>query len=170
MQGDASELKQYAEDVLERFANPYIKHFLLSITLNSVSKFKTRDLPSLIDYIKKNGSVPAALTFSLAALIAFYEANEIINGEMAGTRNGSPYAIKDDLPILKRFATLYSGDDEPAAKAARLAREVLSDSSWWGEDLTQYQGLEKAVRHGLETIWTKGMKEALEQVCNNHEG
>jgi tagaturonate reductase len=165
MDGDAGELKKYAEDVLERFANPYIKHYLLSITLNSVSKFKTRNLPSLTGFIRKKKAVPSALAFSLAALIAFYEGTEIVNGEMTGTRKGAKYAIKDDPAILERFAALYREGGKPAAKAAGITRAVLSDTSWWGEDLTTYGGLEDAVRMGLESIWTYGMKTALENIC-----
>jgi len=170
MDGDAEALKKYAADVLERFANPYIRHLLLSITLNSVSKFKTRDLPSLTGFIKKTGKVPPALAFSLASLIAFYEGTEIKNGELAGTRNGAPYAIKDDLAVLERFASLYKAGgksaDEAACKAnaARIAKAVLSDAAWWEEDLTKYEGLETAVSGSLSSIWTKGMKASLEAI------
>ncbi|SHO51144.1 tagaturonate reductase [Desulfopila aestuarii] len=166
MDGDETELKTYASDVLERFANPYIKHLLLSITLNSVSKFKTRDLPSLIAFIGKTGKVPPALAFSLAALIAFYQGTEIVNGELEGVRNGKPYAIKDDLAVLQRFAALYREGGEADERARKITKAVLSDSSWWGEDLTSYAGLEDQVSLGLEMIWSEGMKAALEKVCD----
>jgi tagaturonate reductase len=64
MDGDAAQLTQYANDVLERFANPYIKHLLLSISLNSVSKFKIRVLPSLTGYLKKRNAAPGNRLFS----------------------------------------------------------------------------------------------------------
>jgi tagaturonate reductase len=165
MDGDTELLKRYAAEVLERFENPYNPHQLLSITLNSVSKYKTRDLPSLLGYIAKKGKVPPALAFSLAALIAFYEGTEISAGEMTGTRNGSSYPIKDDLQVLERFAALYREGGDARAKAARLAKAVLSDTAWWGEDLTRHAGLEEAVRSGLESIWTQGMKAAIAAVC-----
>jgi len=66
------ELKQYASDVLTRFANPYIKHYLSSIALNSVSKFKVRVLPSITEYIKRFDKMPDTLIFSFAKLIEFY--------------------------------------------------------------------------------------------------
>ncbi len=71
-----SELEQFANDVIERFKNPFIKHLLLSIALNSVSKFKVRDLPSLLEYVKMNNTEPKCLVFSLAALIKFYKGDE----------------------------------------------------------------------------------------------
>ena len=70
------ELKQYADDVLTRFANPYIKHYLSSIALNSVSKFKVRVLPSIKEYIKRFDNMPDTLIFSFAKLIEFYRTNK----------------------------------------------------------------------------------------------
>jgi tagaturonate reductase len=70
------ELESYAKSVLERFGNPYIKHYLTSIALNSVSKFKVRVLPSILEYIKRYGNTPPTLVFSLAKLIEFYKTGE----------------------------------------------------------------------------------------------
>ena len=67
------ELKDYADNVITRFQNPYIKHYLSSIALNSVSKFKVRVLPSIEEYIKRFGKAPKHLMFSLAKLIEFYK-------------------------------------------------------------------------------------------------
>lgn len=71
--GSTDEDKAFANAVCERFSNPFIKHKLLAIALNSVSKFKVRVLPSIVEYKKMFGKLPTALTFSLAALIAFYK-------------------------------------------------------------------------------------------------
>ena len=68
----AEETRAFAEDVMERLANPFIKHNLISIALNSVSKYRVRVLPSLLEYRAANHRLPSALTFSLAALLAFY--------------------------------------------------------------------------------------------------
>ena len=70
------ELLSYADSVFERFANPYIRHFCASIALNSVSKFKVRVLPSLLEYINRCGKMPEKLLFSFAQLIAFYKTGE----------------------------------------------------------------------------------------------
>ncbi len=67
------ELLEYANGVLERFANPYIKHYLSAIALNSVSKFKVRVLPSVLEYIKRFGKMPETLLFAFAKLIEFYK-------------------------------------------------------------------------------------------------
>lgn len=70
----------FGEAVLERFSNPFIKHQLLSIALNSVSKFQVRVLPTILEYKEKYGDYPEALTFSMAALIAFYKTDEANDG------------------------------------------------------------------------------------------
>ena len=71
----------FAKAVLERFSNPFIKHMLLSIALNSVSKFQVRVLPTILEYKEQNGAYPPALTFSMAALIAFYRTDKANDGE-----------------------------------------------------------------------------------------
>lgn len=79
--GDTDTDKQFASAVLERFANPFIKHQLLSIALNSVSKFQVRVLPTILEYKDKFGEYPKALTFSMAALISFYRTDKANDGE-----------------------------------------------------------------------------------------
>lgn len=101
------ELVQFANDVIERFKNPFIKHYLLSIALNSVSKFKVRVLPSLLEYIKMNGKNPQRLVFSLAALIAFYKGDEA-----------------NDAPEVTEFMKNAS------------SAEILANTEYWGEDLS----------------------------------
>ncbi len=74
--GDTEDNRKFGEAVLERFSNPFIKHMLLSIALNSVSKFRARVLPAILEYRDMFGSCPQGLTFSLAALIAFYRTDD----------------------------------------------------------------------------------------------
>ncbi len=165
MEGDKKQLEEYAGDVLERFANPYIVHLLLSISLNSVSKFKTRDLPSLLGYIKKEGKLPVVLPFSLAALISFYEGTEYEGTALIGNRNGEKYLINDSPEVLEKFAALYKAQySDNKEKAEKIAHAVLSESAWWGEDLTAIEGLESVIAGHLENIWTNGMTKAIESL------
>jgi tagaturonate reductase len=161
MQGNADQLVTYADKVLDRFANPSIKHLLLSITLNSVSKFKTRVLPSLKGFFQKKGKLPTCLSFSFASLIAFY--NGVFGtGEMTGSRNGEKYPIKDDEDVLTRFAALYK--DNPN-NARVIVHAVLSFADWWGEDLSAIPGLVDKVSAHLEGVWKNGVKAELEKIC-----
>ena len=79
--GNTEEDITFGKAVLDRFANPFVKHQLLSIALNSVSKFKARVLPTLLEYYEERGVLPKCMTFSLAALIAFYRTEEANDGE-----------------------------------------------------------------------------------------
>ena len=79
--GDTEDNRAFGAAVLERFSNPFIRHLLLSIALNSVSKFKARVLPTILEYKEQNGVYPQALVFSLAALIAFYRTDQANDGE-----------------------------------------------------------------------------------------
>jgi tagaturonate reductase len=165
LEGDTDELTQYARDVLERFANPYIKHQLLSIALNSVSKFKTRVLPSLLGWYKAHpGQAPALLSFSLAALIAFYQGANPQGREMTGNRNGETYPIQDDEEVLRRFAALYAETADTEDQARRITRGVLMATQWWGEDLSGYAGLEEAVSAYLGGIWRSGVNAVVKEL------
>jgi tagaturonate reductase len=145
------ELQKYTNDVLDRFRNPCIEHELMSISLNSVSKYKARILPSVLEYIKRKNKLPKGLLFSLAAMIAFYK----------GDRNGEVIDLKDVKEILDFFATQWStGNFESVTKA------TLSNTDFWGIDLTQINGIEKEVSLHLDTIITNGMKSALETFTN----
>jgi len=150
----------YAESVMERFRNPFVRHELLSISLNSVSKWKVRVLPSLLDYQQAHGTVPRGLAFSLAALIAFYDGEPVSAGELRGLRAGQPYPIRDDAPVLAFFASTWA-----TVKQTRdwreLATAVLGRKDFWGQDLNDVPGLTDAVWSALERIAKQGMRSAV---------
>ena len=104
------EALEYASQVMTRFANPYIKHMCQSIALNSVSKFKVRVLPSILEYEKKYGKAPKTLLFSLAKLIEFYK---------KGTPNDNP--------------------QETEKMKNGTVKEILSDASLWGQDISRFE-------------------------------
>lgn len=105
--GNTEEDITFGKAVLDRFANPFVKHQLLSIALNSVSKFKARVLPTLLEYYEAKGTLPKCMTFSLAALIAFYRTDEANDGE-------------DIMEFMK---------------SASVA-DILKKEQYWGRDLS----------------------------------
>lgn len=156
-----TELEAFAEAVFERFRNPFIHHAVLSISLNSVSKYKARVLPSLRDYVAANGKVPVRLAFGLAALIAFYRGTQIKDGALIGHRDGQEYLIKDDLKILEVFANTWEGFDGSPAGIVKIADTILQQKEWWGKDLREVPGLAENIVADLTFIETKGMVAAL---------
>lgn len=151
------DLVDFANAVITRFNNPYVKHALLSISLNSVSKWRARCMPSFLEYIEKEGKLPTHLTFSLAALMAFYTGTEIRDKALIGHRNGEEYQILDDAYVLEFFAENSSKD------AAEYTHAVLSNESFWGQDLTKLAGVEAAVAGYMADIRALGMREAMEK-------
>jgi len=101
------ELEAYAEDVLTRFANPYIKHMCASIALNSVSKFKVRVLPSILEYKKRFGTYPKTLMFAFKKLMEFYKTD-----------------MTNDDPEVTQFMREHT------------PREILANTALWDEDLS----------------------------------
>lgn len=143
-----ADLEEFAGAVADRFDNPYIKHRLLDIALNSCAKFAARSLPSILEYAKRKGKLPPLLVFSFAAFIAFYR-GVVVDGKYMGKRaDGTEYCIQDDADVLEFFAKHTAGDD-----AAAITRSVLERKELWnGQDLTAVPGLEKAVAANLRQI------------------
>lgn len=147
----AEELKAFAGDVLDRFSNPYIKHKLLDISLNSCSKFNARCLPSLLDYVEAEGKLPPALTFSLAAFIKFYQgkrADQIL------------YPVRDDQEVLDFFADAWS-----SGGSCHAARLILSNKNLWsGRDLTSVPGLLDAVCAYLKDLESRDVRSIIKDL------
>ncbi len=152
------ECEEFAKAVLSRFDNPYVKHALLSISLNSVSKWKARCMPSFVGYIDKFGKVPEHLAFSIAALCAFYTGSEIRDKALIGHRDGKEYNIMDDMKVLEFFRDNSSKDSKEYVKA------VLSNKAFWDRDLSQIPGVLTKVSGYLDKIREIGMKDTLKEL------
>jgi Mannitol-1-phosphate/altronate dehydrogenases len=138
----------------ERFANPFIKHYLMSIALNAIAKYKTRDLPSVLECIDK-GIIPNKLLFALAALIVFY----------GGKRGTETIELVDDAEVLKFFANVWT---EYANDLDVLVEKVLQNTEFWGQDLTDVAGITTIVQGHLQLIVNEGMPFAVAKVLNNN--
>lgn len=144
------ELIQFANDVLDRFRNPYIKHQLTSIMLNSFPKFKTRDLPALKKYFNINGVLPDGLVLGLAAIIVYYK---------GGKRGSSDIVLQDDPQIIDLLQNLWK-----TKSADQVAQGVLSADFIWGEDLNKITGLATKITKYISEIETKGMINTVKQL------
>ncbi len=140
-------LREYAYDVIERFKNPYLNHKLLSISLNSISKFKTRVLPSIKDYIDLYGKAPRVLSFSFAALIKFYA-------------EGIGKFVNDEKQYIDE---IIQAAEKGKGKAVNA---VLGNKMLWGEDLTNIKYLEDEVTRCYNLINGKGIENAVKETAN----
>lgn len=150
----ADQMTAFANSVIERYKNPYIRHELMSIALNSTTKFRTRLLPTLLDYVKIKGKLPQHLLFSLASLIAFHK----------GKRGNEEIALNDDPAYLAKWKYLWTEFDGDLDK---LAKEALAWKGAWDMDMnTIHPDITKTVAKYLKEIQTKGMKKAVEEFVN----
>lgn len=131
------ELYQFSAAVVERFRNPFIRHELSSIALNSVSKFNVRVLPSILKYVEVKKQLPKRLVFSLAALIRFYR----------GDWRGEKLPVKDSPNITEAFATGWK-----VGTTKEVAEKLLGDTSLWTMDLTTVKGLPEEVCNYLDLL------------------
>ncbi|WP_243347147.1 tagaturonate reductase [Parabacteroides sp. FAFU027] len=144
------ELAEYGESVVERFRNPFVKHFVTSIMLNSFPKFKTRDLPGLKIYLERKGELPAALTLGLAGIITYYK---------GGKRGDVEIVPNDDKAIIDLLAELWKTND-----VAAVAKGVLGAEFIWDEDLNKVPGLTEKITGYLASIQEKGMLETVKGI------
>lgn len=142
---DETELKDFAEEVFDRFRNPFIKHHLASIALYFVSKFKVRVLPSLLTYVESNKKLPLNLTFSLASLIRFYQ----------GSFGEKALPLNDEEAIVNRFREIWKNEDYET-----VSELALSEKLFWDTDLTKVEGLKSAIVKALYAIDHNDMETA----------
>lgn len=159
-----NEKKEFADAVFERFANPFIRHLLLSISLNSVSKWKVRVLPSLLEYLDQKGELPTVLTFSLAALLAFYRGTEIdSDGLLVGNRGGNTYQVSDNKEIIEFFASLWK-EYEADKDVRAIVEKALGREDFWDQDLNKLEGMTDAVTRYLDDIIQNGIASAIKKI------
>ena len=130
----------FADSVSERFKNPYLNHQLVSISLNSISKWRARVLPSFKDYFEKHGKIAPKLTVGFSYLMALYSSVEKEDGQFVVQLKERKITLQDDLPYLEYFA------------AKKSVEAFMADEQIWGEDLTAYAGFVKSVLENIEKI------------------
>ncbi|QSF43701.1 tagaturonate reductase [Paenibacillus tianjinensis] len=141
----ADELTSYSAAVLERFKNPFVRHELASISLNSISKFKSRLLPLLLRYQQERGRLPELMTLAFAALLLSYRGDRV--------------ARQDGAEVLEVFDLAWS---HPGS----FVQSILKNDSLWGQDLTLVPGLSDAISANLQKLESTDSRAALQQVVN----
>lgn len=145
------EVLDFANDVMNRFKNPFIKHYLSSISLNSIAKFKTRVVPTLKDYLDKYETVPKGILFSLSALLLFYR----------GKREHEEIPLVDDEYVIKQFHNAWDKYENEKLPLEQVVTIILSDERLWGVDLSEINKLVDTVTVYLTRMIEKGVQEAL---------
>ena len=154
---DRQDLEAFAAAVQDRFNNPFINHELMSITLNSTSKWRARNRPSLLEYAQTAGKLPPCLAMSFAAYIAFYSSDIQAlteQGLVCRRPKGNEYTVSDDRWVLEFYYSRRGVSDET------LVHDVMTNEKMWGQDLTLVPGFEQAAAENLRRIRTEGARAA----------
>ena len=154
---DRQDLEAFAAAVQDRFNNPFINHELMSITLNSTSKWRARNMPSLLEYAQTAGKLPPCLAMSFAAYIAFYSSDIQAlteQGLVCRRPKGNEYTVSDDRWVLEFYYSRRGVSDET------LVHDVMTNEKMWGQDLTLVPGFEQAAAENLRRIRTEGARAA----------
>ncbi len=159
---EQEELRQYANDVYERFLNPFINHRLSDIAMNSLSKFKVRLLPVLMDYIKQDKGLPDGLVMGLAGLLRYYKVQKSDAGFVGTTLAGADYVVRDDAALLEKIAEVWQASNEEyfqqqslqnQAQQIGIIRRESHDSQQVG--LQETSSLQAAIEKllGMAALW-----------------
>jgi tagaturonate reductase len=141
---DAPGSEGYARAVLDRFANPFVRHALHDISLQQTMKVRVRVVPTVLHYAERNGRAPECLAFGFAAYLRF-------------VREGR--GLADDQADRVRAHWQAAGDDVDAA-----VRTICGDDGLWGTDLNAVPGFANAVAAHLGRMERDGVFAALEAV------
>jgi len=148
---EKEELVTFTDAVFDRFLNPFIKHKLESIALNSISKFKVRVLPSLLNYTDRKGRLPTKMVFVFACLIRFYK----------GDYNDRTMPINDDKNIVLEMSVIWQSTD-----FVDIAKKVLGKTEYWGQNLNLVKGLTSAIATSLELIEDYGIEKGFSKLSS----
>ena len=150
---DKEDCRNFAAAVQDRFNNPFVNHELMSISLNSTAKWRARNMPSFLEYIEAYGKLPACLTMSFAAYIAFFsnEIQELTDAGLVCKRPaGNTYVCSDDRWALEFY---WAHKDDSVED---LVHAVMTNEQMWGQDLTAVPGFEAATVANLKLIREQG--------------
>jgi tagaturonate reductase len=146
--------ESFAKSVLERFQNPFNKHYLLDIALNSVPKFKARVMPILSRYIAQYGTIPPTIAYALAALLVFYKGEHVEGNQLMGRFGGEEYPIRDQEETLNFMQKAWQHSES----VADVVTMILANEALWGQNLTAYPGLTDQVINHVSDILQNGVR------------
>lgn len=151
---DRDTAMKFGNKVLDRFRNPSIRHFWINITMQYSSKLNMRVVPCLLQHYKNSNEAPPLMALGFAAYLYFTKPVKQADGKYYGNFEGEDYVINDD-----QASVFYSRWQ--AGTPATVVAETLSDTGFWGDNLSVLPGFSEAVLKNLERLESQGMKAVL---------
>ena len=140
------DLHDYAQALMERYANPRIRHRTWQIAMDGSQKLPQRLLSSLVANIAAGKPAPG-LCLAVAAWMYYVGGID---------QSGRPIEVKD--PMAERLRALSDAANTPADKVAAL----LSLSEIFPPELAET--LKAPVTEAAQILWTQGARQAALQV------
>ncbi|QHT70146.1 tagaturonate reductase [Rhodocytophaga rosea] len=159
---DEKSARIFADEVLDRFRNPFIVHPLINITLQYTSKMNMRNVQTIVNYYQKFNQAPALISLGFAAYLLFMKAVKQENGKYIGERKGVPYPIQDDKAAYF-FEAWQPVQSQDASSVSEFVSKVLADITLWGTNLNELPGFRQAIAEKLLAILNEGVKEVVQE-------
>ncbi|NRA38660.1 MAG: tagaturonate reductase [Planctomycetes bacterium] len=157
---DTSELETFANSVLERFRNPYLKHQLINIALNSISKIRYRILQTILDYNQKYETLPQYLLLGLAAFLCFYKVQK--DGDIyRGQIGDEHYELSDNPEHLAAVMHMWQSVDEGVELRSAL-ESLFAQKDIWGADFSQIDSFAVQVAENISALQEKSLEDLLQ--------
>ncbi|CAM3781817.1 tagaturonate reductase [Alicyclobacillus pomorum] len=144
---DRQSLNAFADSVLERFANPYVRHEIQSLMLNGLSKIRVRLLPTLTEYVRRRGKLPERLTFAIAALLLYFR-----NADQPEHR----WEIPDNQEHVQLLQEIWSR--ESARGLSATVERLLAVTEIWGQDLNTIPQFAERVTRDIASLRSEGVR------------
>ncbi len=156
---DEESARTFADEVLDRFRNPFVVHPLINITLQYTSKMKMRNVQTFLNYYQKYGTAPAYLSLGFAAYLLFMKAVKAENGNYFGELNGQLYPIKDEQAgyFYEQWQALKDNDYQS------FTATILANKQLWDTDLNQLPDFTRTISQYLENLMRHGAVHTIRQ-------
>ncbi|MFB3131715.1 MAG: tagaturonate reductase [Rhodothermales bacterium] len=160
---DPATVPPYIDEVLARWRNPFLKHHLIDITLQSTMKMRHRVIPSILKYYAKRQAVPRRIGFGFAGYLLFMHGVEEKDGRIYGRRGDTPYPINDDQApfFLDAWTSVDPGSDQ---SVAAFVERICAREAFWGVDLAHLPGFSATVAQYLGQMLRQGVEAALREM------
>ena len=166
MDYDKAMLEEFGQQVLDRFGNPFVKHKVISITLQYTKKMRARNADTFVRYYRKNDEPPKAMSFGFASYLYFNQPTEQEDQDWYGVYKGSTYPIKDSKAAHFNKVWQYADLDDEEDMKKWVAKELkVSDN--WPAQLSQMKGFASQVGSYLHRIHTVGARQALQEALGD---
>ncbi len=161
------EKKEFSESVKERFLNPYNKHYLTDIAMNSINKFKSRLLPSLKRYVEQKGEIPQAIALSFAALLVYYKPVRRERKGLIGRRNEIEYTMRENELVVEELVRQWELHGTGKTTIFEFVQSLFENESIWDENLNEISNLNETIAAYMEQILREGMQTTVEGMLRN---